>query len=78
MVKVSQLHLGDYLEVYSLSFDQVFLLVQLKTFPKFSGWTFNFFAFELYYSLFRILMIKSSNRVDRDLFNFPFILLKIL
>ena len=31
-----------------------------------------FFAFELYYSLFHILMIKSSYRVDRDLFNFLF------
>ena len=69
MAKDSQLR--DYLEVYSLSSDQVFLRVQLKTFSKFSGWTFNlfFFAFELYYSLFHILMIKSSNRVDRALFN---------
>ena len=31
-----------------------------------------FFAFELYYSLFRILMIKGSNRVDRAPFNFLF------
>ena len=31
-----------------------------------------FLAFELYYSLFHILMIKSSNRVDRALFNFLF------
>ena len=35
--------LRDYLEVYSLSSGQVFLRVQLKTFSKFSGWTFNIF-----------------------------------
>ena len=71
MEKDSQLR--DYLEVYSLSSDQVFLRVQLKTFSKFSGWTFNFyFAFELHYSLFHILKIKSSNRVDRALSNFLF------
>ena len=72
MAKDSQLR--DCLEVYSnsLSSGQVFLRVQLKTFSKFSGWTFNFFAFELCYSLFHILMIKSSNRVDRALFNFLF------
>ena len=72
MVKDSQLR--DYVEVYSLSSDQIFLLFQLKTFSKFTGWTFNyfFFAFELYYSLFHVLMIKSSNRVDRALFHFLF------
>ena len=51
-----------------------FALSSFKNFFKFSGWTFNifFFAFELYYCLFHILMIKSSNRVDRALFNFLF------
>ena len=34
--------LRDYLEVYSLSSDQVVLRVQLKTFSKLNGWTFNF------------------------------------
>ena len=33
-------------------------------------WTFNFFGFELYYSLFYILMINGNYRVDRALFNF--------
>ena len=56
--------------------DQVFLSIQLKTFSKFSGWTFKFFAFELYYSLFHILMIKSKYLADRALFNFLFNLLK--
>ena len=41
-----------------------FPLSSIKNFSKFSGWT-----FELYYSLFHILMIKSSYRVDRALFN---------
>ena len=36
-------HLRDYLAVYSLNSEQVFLSVQLKIFSKFSGWTFNFF-----------------------------------
>ena len=31
------------LEVHSLSSDQVFLSIPLKTFSKFSGWTFKFF-----------------------------------
>ena len=35
--------LRNYLEVHSLSSDQVFLSIQLKTFSKFSGWTFKFF-----------------------------------
>ena len=39
MAKDSQLR--DYLEleVYSLSFDQVFLSIQLKICVEFSGWT---------------------------------------
>ena len=37
MVKDSQLR--DYLEVYSLSSDQVFLSIQLKTCLEFSRWT---------------------------------------
>ena len=56
--------------MHSLNSDQVFLSIQLKTFSKFSGWTFNFFAFELYRSLFHILMFKSSYQVDRALSNF--------
>ena len=36
-------HLRNYLEVHSLSSDQVFLSIPLRTFSKFSGWTFNFF-----------------------------------
>ena len=36
-------HLRTYLEVHSLNSDQAFLSIQLKTFPKFSGWTFTFF-----------------------------------
>ena len=36
-------HLRNYLEVHSLSSDQVFLSIQLKTFSKFSGWTFKNF-----------------------------------
>ena len=37
----------SYLEVHSLSSDQVFLSIPLKTFSKFSGWTFKccFFCF---------------------------------
>ena len=58
--KDSQLRV--YLEVYSPSSDQVFLSIQLKTFSKFSGWT--FFAFELYYSLFQKLVNESSYQVD--------------
>ena len=38
-------HLRDYLEVHSLSSDKVFLSIPLKSFSKFSGWTFNFFLF---------------------------------
>ena len=34
-------HLRNYLEVHSLSSDQVFLSIPYKTFSKFSGWTFN-------------------------------------
>ena len=72
-------HLRKYLEVHSLSSDQVFHSIRLKTFSKFSGWTFKFFfAFELYYSLYHILMIKSSYRVDRTLFNFLFNSFEIL
>ena len=41
MAKKSDLR--DYLEDHSLSSGQVFLSIQLKTFSKFSGWTFNFF-----------------------------------
>ena len=37
-----------------------------------------FFAFDLYYSLFHMLMIKSSYRVDRVLFNFLFNSFEIL
>ena len=49
MAKDSQLR--DYLEVYSLSSDQVFLSIQLKTCLEFSGWTLlNFSVFELYYT----------------------------
>ena len=36
-------HLRNYVEVHSLSSDQVSLSVQLKTFSKFSGWTFKIF-----------------------------------
>ena len=39
--------------MHSLSSDQVFLSIQLKTFSKFSGWTFKFFL-ALVYSLFLI------------------------
>ena len=64
-------HLRECLEVHSLSSDQVLLPIQLKTFSKFSGWTFNFFfAFELHCSLFHILMIKSSYLVDQALSRF--------
>ena len=43
-------HLRKYLEFHSLSFEQVFVSIQLKTYSKFSGWTLKLFAFELYYS----------------------------
>ena len=36
-------HLRNYLEVHSMSSDQVFVSIELKTFSKFNGWTFNFF-----------------------------------
>ena len=36
-------HLTNYLEVHSQSSDQVFLSISLKTFSKFSGWTFKCF-----------------------------------
>ena len=61
----------NYFEVHSLSSDQVFLSIQLKTFSKFSGWTF-IFVFALVYCLFNIPMIKSSYRADQALFNFLF------
>ena len=51
-----------------VSSDQVFLSVQSNNF--FKGQWMNFFAFELYYSLFHILMIKNSYGVDRALFIF--------
>ena len=38
----------------------------------------TFFGFKLYYSLFNILMIKSSYWVDRALFNFLFNSVEIL
>ena len=41
MAKDSRLR--NYFEVHSLSSDQFFLLIQLKIFSKFSGWSFNFF-----------------------------------
>ena len=44
----------------------------LKLFQSLVDGLLIFFAFELYYSLFHILMIKSSNRVDRALFDFLF------
>ena len=65
-------HLRNHLEVHSPSFDQVFLLIQLKTFlSSVDGLLiFFFFTFELFYSLLHILMIKSSYRVDGAIFNF--------
>ena len=57
-------HLRSYLEVHSLSSDQVLLSIQLETFLKSNLLTFKFFSFELYFSIFHILMIKSSYRVD--------------
>ena len=47
--------LENLLEVHSLNSDQVFFSIQSKTFSKFSGWTFKFFAFKLYHSLFQYL-----------------------
>ena len=38
----------------------------------------KFFSFELYYSSFHLLTIKSSYRVDRSLINFPFNSFEIL
>ena len=38
----------EFLEVHSLSSDQVFLSIPLKTFSKFSGWTFKCFFFLLF------------------------------
>ena len=38
-------HMRTYLEVHSLNSDQAFLSIQLKAFPKFSGWTFKIFCF---------------------------------
>ena len=63
MAKDSRTHL----EVHSLNSDRILFSIQLKTFSKFSGWTFIMFAFELYHSLFHTLMIKSSYLVDRAL-----------
>ena len=65
-------HLRNYLEVHSLSSDQVFLSIQLKTFQSSVDGLLKYFAFELYCSLFHIIMIKSSYWVDRALFNFLF------
>ena len=64
MTKDSQLR--DYLEVCSLSSDQIFLRVQLKTFQRSVDGLliYLFFAFGFYYSLFHILIIKSSYRAD--------------
>ena len=71
-------HLRSYLEVHSLNSYQVFLSIQLKTFQSSVDGLLNFFAFELYHSLFHILMIKSSYRVDRALSNFLFNSFEIL
>ena len=60
-------YLKNYLEDHSLSSAKAFLSIELKTFQSSVS---NFFAFELYYSLFHILIIKSSYWVDRSLFNF--------
>ena len=67
-------NLMSYLEAHLLSSDQVFLSIQSKTFSQFS----DFFAFELNYSLFHILMIKSRYRVDRAFFSFLFNSFEIL
>ena len=47
-------------------------IFQLKIFQSSVGGLLIFFSFELYYSLFHILMIKSNYWVDRPLFNFLF------
>ena len=65
-------HLRKYLEVHSLSSEKVFVSIQLKTYSKLVDGLLKLFAFGLYYSLFHILMIKSSYWVDRVLFNFLF------
>ena len=57
-------HLRSYLEVHSLSSNQVLLSIQIKTFSKSNLLTFNFFSFELYLVYFIYLRSKSSYRVD--------------
>ena len=62
MAKDSQLR--DYLEVYSLSSDQVFLSIQLKACLEFSGSTCEFFfVFELYYT--REFMLKVLIQIQK-------------
>ena len=64
-------HLRNYFEVH-LALTKFSFQFNQKPLQKFSGWTFTFFffAFELYYSLFHMVVIKSSYRVDQALFNF--------
>ena len=62
MAKDSQLR--DYLEVYSLSSDQVFVSIQLKTCLEFSGGLVKFFfVFELYYT--RELVLKVLIQIQK-------------
>ena len=71
-------YLRDHLNVHSLSSDQVFRSVQLKTFSKFSGWSFKMILVLNCIIVYFILMIKSSYRVDRALFDFLFNSFRIL
>ena len=65
------LHLRNYLEVHSLSSNQGFLSI-INVF-RVQRMDFKFFFyFELYYSLFHILMIDNSYWVDRAHFSFLF------
>ena len=69
-------HLRNYLEVHSLSSDQLFF--HFNSIQSLVDELLKFFAFELYYSLFHILLIKSSYWVDLALFNFLFNSFEIL
>ena len=63
-------NLRNYLEVHSLSFDQVYPFYSIKNFFKDQWIDFQrLFACEFYYRLFHILMIKNSYQVDRALFD---------
>ena len=68
-------HLRNHLEVHSLSSDQVFLSIRLKTFSKFSGWTFHFLPLNCIIVYFIYLLSEAAiGLVGPFQFSFQFFL----